>query len=76
LARLCGPSGEALRVSIGLGTTTEHVDRLVDALTTLVTRGASWTYAPLQGRWAPTPDPRELDPLGLGAIPTGPGCGR
>ena len=32
LARLCGPSGEALRVSIGLGTTAEHVDRLVDAL--------------------------------------------
>jgi selenocysteine lyase/cysteine desulfurase len=78
LARLCGPSGEALRVSIGLGTTAEHVDRLVDALGTLVTRGASWTYAPVGGRWTPTPDPRELDPLGLGAGRTAPGpaCGR
>ncbi len=75
LARLCGPSGEAVRVSIGLGTTVEHVDRVVDALGTLVTRGASWTYAPVGGRWAPTPDPRELDPLGLGATPTAsPAC--
>ncbi len=79
LARLCGPSGEALRVSIGIGTTGEHVDRLVDALTTLVTRGARWTYAPVRGRWTPTPDPRDLDPLGLGAAaldPAGPVCGR
>jgi selenocysteine lyase/cysteine desulfurase len=78
LARLCGPSGEALRVSIGLGTTEEHVDRLVDALRTLVTRGASWTYAPVGGRWTPTPDPRELDPLGLGAgrTTTAGSCGR
>jgi selenocysteine lyase/cysteine desulfurase len=78
LARLCGPSGEALRVSIGLGTTEEHIDRLVDALGTLVTRGASWTYAPAGGRWAPTPDTRSLDPLGLGAgrIGAGPACGR
>jgi len=77
LARLCGPSGEALRVSIGLGTTAEQIDRLVDALAALVTRGASWTYAPVDGRWAPTPDPRELDPLGLGAVASaGPPCGR
>ncbi|HEX3261337.1 MAG TPA: aminotransferase class V-fold PLP-dependent enzyme, partial [Pseudonocardia sp.] len=78
LARLCGPSGEALRVSIGLGTTEEHVDRLVDALVTLVTRGASWTYAPVGGRWSPTPDTRSLDPLGLGAgcLGAGPACGR
>jgi len=78
LARLCGPSGEALRVSIGLGTTEEHIDRLVDALVTLVTRGASWTYAPVGGRWTPTPDTRSLDPLGLGAgrAGAGPACGR
>ncbi|HEX5811523.1 MAG TPA: cysteine desulfurase, partial [Pseudonocardia sp.] len=65
------------RVSIGLGTTPEHVDRLVDALTTLVTRGVSWTYAPVRGRWTPTPDPRDLDPLGLGAdTARGGACGR
>jgi selenocysteine lyase/cysteine desulfurase len=72
LARLCakadGPDGDdtAVRASIGLGTTTEHVDRLVAALHRLVRLGAAWTYTPLGGRWAPTPDPRDLDPLGLG----------
>jgi hypothetical protein len=77
LARLCGPSGEALRVSIGISTTAEHIDRLVEALATLVTRGASWTYAPVGGRWAPTPDPREPDPLGLGTATGGASsCGR
>ena len=47
-------------------------------LATLVTRGASWTYAPVGGRWTPTPDTRSLDPLGLGAgrAGAGPVCGR
>ena len=71
-----GGDGTAVRASIGLGTTAEHVDRLVDALRELVTRGARWTYAPAGGRWAPTPDPRDLDPLGVGAPgTTGTGCG-
>lgn len=77
LAKLNPGSGEAVRVSIGVGTTAEHIDRLLDALRTLVTRGASWTYAPVDGRWTPTPDPRPIDPLGLGALglPAGPACG-
>jgi selenocysteine lyase/cysteine desulfurase len=50
----------AIRVSIGLGTTEEHVDRLVSALHDLVTTGPRWTYALDDGRWAPTPDPRRL----------------
>ena len=75
LTRLCGDGdGTAVRASIGLGTTAEHVDRLVDALRTLVRRGAGWTYADVDGRWAPAPDPRELDPLGVGA-PGAPGAG-
>jgi selenocysteine lyase/cysteine desulfurase len=65
LARLCGNGGEALRAGIGIGTTAEHVDRLVAALHRLLTRGARWTYAPIDGRWAATPDPREHDPLGV-----------
>jgi selenocysteine lyase/cysteine desulfurase len=69
LARLCD-GGEALRASIGLGTTEEDIDRLVAALHTLVTTGASWTYAPVDGRWAPTPDPRDLDPFGVGTATT------
>jgi selenocysteine lyase/cysteine desulfurase len=82
LERLCrdsqgaGGDGTAIRASIGLGTTAEHVDRLIDALRELVTRGARWTYAPVGGRWTPTPDPRDLDPLGVGTPgTTGTGCG-
>jgi selenocysteine lyase/cysteine desulfurase len=75
LARLC-PEGDALRASIGVGTTAEHIDRLVDALYALVTHGARWTYAPVAGRWTPTPDPREIDPLGIGAAGVaGTACG-
>jgi selenocysteine lyase/cysteine desulfurase len=66
LARLCPDGGDAVRASIGLGTTAEHVDRLVAALHALVSRGARWTYAPVRGRWTPTPDPRDADPLGSG----------
>jgi selenocysteine lyase/cysteine desulfurase len=79
LDRLCrngDGDGTAVRASVGLGTTAEHVDRLVDALRRLVTRGAEWDYAPVAGRWAPTPDPRDIDPLGIG-LPgaAGTGCG-
>ena len=77
LERLCADGdGTAVRASIGLGTTAEHVDRLVDALRTLVTRGPRWTYATVGGRVTPTPDPRDLDPLGVGIPGTaGTGCG-
>ena len=77
LARLCaadGRTGTRVRASIGLGTTAEHVDRLVAALHAGHPR-RGWTYAPVGGRWTPTPDPRELDPLGLGAGRTGAGPG-
>ena len=57
------PEG-AVRASLGVGTTVEDVDRLAAALTDLVTRGPGWTYAVLDGRWTPTPDPRgAVDPL-------------
>ncbi|ROS38272.1 aminotransferase class V-fold PLP-dependent enzyme [Amycolatopsis thermoflava] len=55
-----GEGQQALRVSLGLGTTTEHVDRLVTALRQIVARGARWTYGVVDGRWAPCPDPRPL----------------
>ncbi|HEX4705879.1 MAG TPA: aminotransferase class V-fold PLP-dependent enzyme [Pseudonocardiaceae bacterium] len=59
-----GATGQlALRVSIGLGTTAEHVDRLVNALRRLVTVGPRWTYRDVDGRWTPTPDPRPLPPF-------------
>jgi hypothetical protein len=79
--RLTGSDDGAVRASIGLGTTADDIDRLIDALRVLTKRGAHWQYAVVDGRWAPTPDPRDLDPLRLGSLHPGsattdaPGCG-
>ncbi|WP_280250454.1 aminotransferase class V-fold PLP-dependent enzyme [Nocardia abscessus] len=48
----------ALRASIGLGTTSADVDRLIDALAALVRTGPTWNYAPNNGLWNPTPETR------------------
>ncbi|WP_435591292.1 aminotransferase class V-fold PLP-dependent enzyme [Nocardia sp. bgisy118] len=68
LARL-GLDG-ALRASIGLGTTSADVDRLVAAVATLVHHGPSWNYAQTDGLWNPTPETRPFtaDPA-TGAAP-------
>jgi selenocysteine lyase/cysteine desulfurase len=50
----------ALRASLGLGSVTEHVDRLVSALHSLVTNGPAWDYELVDGRQSPVPDPRGL----------------
>lgn len=61
---LLGPSPEgprcALRVSVGLGTTPEHVERFLTALDSLVRQGPAWAYEEVGGRWTPTPDPRPM----------------
>ncbi len=71
--RVAGPTG-AVRASLGLGSTAEDVDRLVEALRELVGPGPRWDYAVVDGRWAPVPDPRDLDPFGLGAARPVRGC--
>ena len=48
----------ALRASIGLGTTVEHVDRLVAAVDETVRNGPGWTYSIIADEWTPVPDPR------------------
>ncbi|MGI5505576.1 aminotransferase class V-fold PLP-dependent enzyme [Lentzea sp. CA-135723] len=53
----------AVRASIGLGTTAEHVDRLVAALRVLVTEGPRWSYTQQDGRWVPEDDGRTLPPF-------------
>lgn len=53
-----GGAERALRISIGLGTTEEQVDRLVSALRGLVADGPRWTYAHVDGCWIPEDDPR------------------
>ena len=64
LLTAAGATGtRALRASLGLASTTEHVDRLVAALHALVTHGPAWDYAQVDGRWTPVPDPRPLPPF-------------
>jgi selenocysteine lyase/cysteine desulfurase len=76
LARLA-PGGSAVRASIGAGTSSDDVDRLLAALSSLVTQGPRWAYARDDSTWTPTPDPRDLDPFGIGDVLAGlvPGCG-
>lgn len=56
----CGDTSAAVRASLGLATTPEHVDRLVSAVRSLVTDGPAWTYAMHAGELVPDPDPRPL----------------
>ena len=72
LTRLAGGSGAdgAVRASLGLNTTEDDVDRLVAAVREIAAAGPSWDYSQATGRWTPTPDPRDLDPFGLGAPTT------
>jgi selenocysteine lyase/cysteine desulfurase len=60
LAGAGASGGRALRASLGLASTAEHVDRLVAGLSALVTGGLAGDYALVDGRWTPTPDPRPL----------------
>ncbi|ADD45616.1 aminotransferase class V-fold PLP-dependent enzyme [Stackebrandtia nassauensis] len=51
-------SPQALRASIGLGTTEAEVDRLIAAVAELAAAGPAWNYAEVDGRQTPVPDPR------------------
>jgi len=62
LARL-GASTGAIRASVGVGTTSEAVDRLIGALRTYVTDGARSSYEVVDGCWAVVDDPRPLLPV-------------
>lgn len=62
LTRLGLPQG-AVRASLGVGSSSDDVDRLVGALEHLLLRGRRWQYEIVEGRWAPTPDPRPTAPV-------------
>jgi selenocysteine lyase/cysteine desulfurase len=70
LARLGVPEG-ALRASVGVGSTTADVDRLLAALDAFRTDGPRVGYAEVAGRWQPVDDPRPLP----AAAAAGAGCG-
>ncbi len=53
--------GTAVRASLGLGTSREHVDRLVSAVRTLATRGLSRSYEESAHGCQPADDPRDLE---------------
>ncbi|GAA2518363.1 aminotransferase class V-fold PLP-dependent enzyme [Pilimelia columellifera] len=48
----------AIRASFGVGSPTEDIDRLLDALTRYLKEGPAWEYTPSDKGWLPTPDPR------------------
>lgn len=53
-------TGHALRASVGLGTTTEHVNRLLTAVEAIASRGPRLRYVSVNGRPVPAVDAREL----------------
>jgi selenocysteine lyase/cysteine desulfurase len=61
MARLAPGGAGAVRVSLGVGTSSDDVDALLLALEDVLTGGESWSYVLAGGRWTPFPDPRPLD---------------
>ncbi|WP_159941252.1 MULTISPECIES: aminotransferase class V-fold PLP-dependent enzyme [unclassified Nocardiopsis] len=57
---LPGGHAQAVRASLGVGTTGEHVDRLVGAVADLCARGPRWEYVDCDGRLVPVPDPGQV----------------
>jgi selenocysteine lyase/cysteine desulfurase len=55
------PPGTALRASVGLGSSSDEIDRLASALERLTRGGPAWSYRELNGRVVPDPDPRPLE---------------
>ncbi len=53
-------TGHAVRASVGLGSTTEHVDRLINAVRRLATHGPELRYVTVDGRPQPLNDRRAL----------------
>lgn len=45
------------------------MDRLIDALSTLVENGPTWTYAKTEGHWNPTPETRPFGSSAEGGAP-------
>ncbi|WP_436500874.1 aminotransferase class V-fold PLP-dependent enzyme [Actinokineospora sp. HUAS TT18] len=60
LGRVGAEEQRAVRASIGLGTTAEHIDRLISALRSLAADGPAFRYAEVDGRWTPADDDRPL----------------
>lgn len=53
-------TGHAIRASVGLGSTTEHIDRLLAAVESIASSGPRRRYITVDGRPTPAVDDREL----------------
>ena len=55
----------AVRISLGIGTTEEHLDRAAEAIASIAADGPRWTYRQdrRSGEYEPHPDPRPLPQL-------------
>ena len=49
---------ERIRASLGLGSSSDDVTRLVDAVNILVSNQRDWKYAKTAGAWNPVPETR------------------
>lgn len=59
LARLTS-GATAIRASLGLDSSESDVDRLLEALSALLSDGPRWTYGRVEGQIAPSPETRRL----------------
>lgn len=50
----------AARASVGLGTTVEHIERLLTGVRRMADQGPRWTYVERDGRLVPDPDHRHV----------------
>jgi len=60
LERLGLGADGAIRASFGVGSTARDVDRLVEALRSLLAEGPVWEYELVDGRYTPVDDPRPI----------------
>ena len=53
-----------MRASIGVGTSADDIDRLLDAVERIARHGPRWNYVERDGYVLPDPDPRPRPSLG------------
>ncbi len=68
LARFGLGDAGAVRVSIGLGTSSDDVAAIIKALEQLVADGPAWSYTTVDGYVSPTPDTRPAQVLATSAV--------
>ncbi|HEX6075006.1 MAG TPA: aminotransferase class V-fold PLP-dependent enzyme [Micromonosporaceae bacterium] len=55
-----GRHSGAVRASVGIGTTADHIERLLTGVREIAENGPQWTYVERDGRLVPDPDHRDV----------------